>query len=199
MLLSYLILFWLHDRHASRGVIISLPSLPMERWAWQTLVVQLCLTLWPHGLQHTRFLVLYYLPEFAQTHVHWVRDGIQPSHPLSPRFLPSIFPSRRVFPNELALLIRWPKYWSFSISPSKDYSELTSLGLTGLISLQSKELSRVFSSMIVRKHQFFSAQPSLWFNSHIHIWLLEKPKHWLYRPLSVKWCLCFLIRCLGWS
>ena len=59
-------------------------------------------------------------------------------HPLL--FLPSIFPSIRVFPNELALLIRWTKYWSFSISPSKDYSGLTSLGLTGLISLQSKEL-----------------------------------------------------------
>ena len=60
-------------------------------------------------------------------------------HPLL--FLPSIFPSIRVFPNELAHLIRWPKYWSFSISPSKDYSGLTSLALTGLISLQSKELS----------------------------------------------------------
>ena len=49
------------------------------------------------------------------------------------------------------------------------------LGLTGLISLQSKRLSRVFSSTIIRKHQFFSAQPSLWSNSHIHTWLLEKP------------------------
>ena len=49
------------------------------------------------------------------------------------------------------------------------------LGLTGLISLLSKGLSRVFSNTTVRKHQFFSAQPSLWSNSHIHIWLLEKP------------------------
>ena len=48
------------------------------------------------------------------------------------------------------------------------------LGLTVLISLQSKGLSRVFSSTIVKKHQFFSAQPSLWSNSHIHTWLLEK-------------------------
>ena len=50
-----------------------------------------------------------------------------------------------------------------------------SLGLTGLISLLSKGLSRVFSSPTVQKHQFFSTQPSLWFNSHIHTWLLEKP------------------------
>ena len=49
------------------------------------------------------------------------------------------------------------------------------LGLTGLISLLSKGLSRVFFSITVRKHQFFSAQPSLWSNSHIHTWLLEKP------------------------
>ena len=49
------------------------------------------------------------------------------------------------------------------------------LGLTGLISLQSKGLSRVFSSTIIQKHQFFSAQPSLWSNSHICMWLLEKP------------------------
>ena len=49
------------------------------------------------------------------------------------------------------------------------------LGLTGLISLQSKGRSRIFSNTIVQKHQFFSAQPSLWTNSHIHTWLLEKP------------------------
>ena len=49
------------------------------------------------------------------------------------------------------------------------------LGLTGLISLQSKELSRVFSNTTVQKHQFFDTQPSLWSNSHIPTWLLEKP------------------------
>ena len=49
------------------------------------------------------------------------------------------------------------------------------LGLTGLISLLSKRLSKVFSSTTVQKHQFFCAQPFLWFNSHIHTWLLEKP------------------------
>ena len=79
--------------------------------------------------------------------------------------LPSIFPSIRVFSSELALHIRWPKYWSFSfsISPSNEYS-----GLTGLISFLSKGLSRVFSNSTIQKHQFFSTQPSLWSNSHIH-------------------------------
>ena len=70
------------------------------------------------------------------------------------------------------------------------------LGLTYLISLLSKGVSRVFSSTTVQKHQFFGNQLSLWFNSHIHTWLLEKPQLWLYRPLSPQWCLCFLICCL---
>ena len=71
--------------------------------------------------------------------------------------LPSIFPSVRVFSSELVLCIRWPKYWSFgfSIRPSNEYSGIFSLGLTGLISLQFKRLSRLFSSTTVQKHQFF--------------------------------------------
>ena len=89
-------------------------------------------------------------------------------HPLL--LLPSIFPNIRVFSNESALQIRWPKYWSFSfiINPSNEYSKLISLGLTGLISLQSKGLSRVFSNNTVQKHQFFGAEPSAWSNSYIH-------------------------------
>ena len=69
------------------------------------------------------------LPGFTQTHVHQVGDAIQPSHLLPPLFLlPSIFPSVRVFSNESALYIRWPKYWSFSfsISPSNEHSGLIS-------------------------------------------------------------------------
>ena len=57
------------------------------------------------------------------------------------------------------------------------------LGFTGFISLQSKELLRVFFNTAVQSHQFFSAQPSLWSSFHIHIWLLEKSKLWLYGPL----------------
>ena len=78
--------------------------------------------------------------------------------------LPSIFPSIRVFSNELAVQIRWPKYWSFSfsISLSNEYSGLISFRIDRFDLLLSKGLSRVFSSTTVRKHQLFGAQPSLW-------------------------------------
>ena len=73
------------------------------------------------------FPVLYRLPEFAQTHVHGVSDAIQPSHPLSPPSPPAFSLSQiRVFSNESALRIRCSKYWSFSISPSDEYSGLIS-------------------------------------------------------------------------
>ena len=96
-------------------------------------------------------------------------DSVMPSnhlvlcHPLL--LLPLIFPSIRLFSNESAICIRWQKYcsFSFSISPSNEYS-----GLTGLISLQSKGLSSNSSNTTVQKHQFFSAQLSLQSNSHIH-------------------------------
>ena len=80
-------------------------------------------------------------------------------HPLL--LLPSIFPSIRVFANESALRIMWPKYWSFSISPSNEYSGLISFRMDWLISLQARGLSRIFSNTTVQKHQFFSAQLSL--------------------------------------
>ena len=77
----------------------------------------------------------------------------------------SIFPSIKVFSNKSALHIRWPKDWSFSISPSNEYSGLIlgwTLGWTGLISSQSKELlSRVFSNTTVQKHQLIGAELSL--------------------------------------
>ena len=63
------------------------------------------------------------------------------------------------------------------------------LGLTGLISLLSKRLSKVFSSITIQNHQFFGTQPTLWSNSHISTWLLGKTQLWLYRPLLTKWCL----------
>ena len=106
--------------------------------------------------------------------------------------LPSVFPSIRVFSSESAFPIRWPKYWrfSFSIIPSNDYSRLFPLGLTGLISLEAKGFSRVFSTTIW-KCQLFGFQSSLWSNSCIHTWLLGKPYLWLYGLLSAKWCLWF--------
>ena len=82
---------------------------------------------------------------------------------------PSIFPSVRVFSSESALCIMWPKYWSFSfsISPSNEYSGLISFRIDWLDLLAVKGLSRFFSSTTIRKHQFFGAQPCLWSNSHI--------------------------------
>ena len=101
--------------------------------------------------------------------------------PLLLFLLPWIFPSIGVFSNESTLHIRWPKYWSFSfiINPSKNIQDWFPLGLTDLISLQSRGLSRIFSNTTVQKHNFFGAQPSLLSNSHINTWLLEKPWLWL--------------------
>ena len=89
---------------------------------------------------------------------------------------PSKFPTSRVFSNESVLCIRCPKYWTASVSVlPMNIQDWVPLRRTGLISLLSKGLSRVFSSSTVQKHQFFSNQPSLWPNSHILTWLLEKP------------------------
>ena len=95
--------------------------------------------------------------------------------PLLP--LPSIFPSIRVFSNESALRIRWPKYWSFSfnIRPSNEQPGLISFRMDWLDLLESKGLSRVFSNTTVQKHKFFITQLSLQSDSHIHTWPLEKP------------------------
>ena len=94
-------------------------------------VTKSCLTLC-HPRDHSTpgFPVLHYLPEFVQTHVQWVSDSIQPTHLLFLLLLlPSIFPSIRVFSKELALCMRWPKYWSFSISLSNKYSVLVFFGI----------------------------------------------------------------------
>ena len=94
-------------------------------------------------------------------------------HPLL--LLPLVLPSIRVFSIESVLHISWPKYWSFSfnISPSSEYSGLISFRIDWFDLPAVQELSRVFSSTTVQKHQFFSAQPSFWTDSHIRTWLLE--------------------------
>ena len=101
------------------------------------------------------------LPKFMSTESVMPPNHVILSHPLL--LLSSIFPSIRVFSNESALIIRWPKYgsFSFSISPSNEYSGLDSLGLTGLIFLLSKGLSRVFSRTTDQQYQLFSTLPSL--------------------------------------
>ena len=137
-----------------------------------------CLTLCdPMNCSTPGFLVFHYIPEFAQTHVHWVDNTIHLILCCPLLLLPSIFPSFRVFSSESALHIRWPKYWSSASASAlpMNIQDWFPLGLISLISLQSKGLSRVFSNTTVQKHQFFSAQLSLWSNSHIHTWPLETP------------------------
>ena len=122
------------------------------------------------------FSVLHYLPEFAEAHVHYIGDAIQPSHPL---MLPSP-PALNL--SQLQGLSQCQLFVSSSQSIGASTSVLPvniqgwfPLGLSGLISLQSKGLSRVFSTTTVWKHQFFCVQAFLWFNSHICTRLLEKP------------------------
>ena len=92
------------------------------------LVAKLCPTLCdPMKYGTFVFPVIHCLPKFAQTHVHWISDVIQLTHPLPPPSLPALnLSSIRIFSNELALHIRWSRYWSFSISPSTEYSGLIS-------------------------------------------------------------------------
>ena len=105
-------------------------------------VTQSCPTLCdPMNCSTPGLPVHHHLPEFTQTHVHWVGDAIQPSHPLpSPFLLPPIPPSIRVFSNESTLPMRWPKYWSFSFSiiPSKEHTGLISfrMDLLDLLAVQ---------------------------------------------------------------
>ena len=123
----------------------------------------------PHGLQHTRLphTSLSQTHVFAQTHDHQISDAIQPSHPpssSSPTF--NLVHSIRVFSNESALHIRWPDYWSFSISTSKEYSGLISLRIDwfGLLAVQAtlKSLLQHHSlkASILWPSAFFMVQPS---------------------------------------
>ena len=133
------------------------------------------------------------LPEFAQIHVHWVGDAIEPSHLLPP---PSTFAFNLsqhqsgwwvCFSNELALLIRWPKYWSFSfsISPFTEYLGLISFRIDwfDLLAVQGtlKSLLQHHSS----KHHFFGAQLSLWSNFQYFYFLYVQS--WINLLISVWW------------
>ena len=126
-------------------------------------------TLWnPMDSSTPGLPVHHQLLEFTQTHVYWVGDAIQPSHPLLSPSPASIFCSIRVFSNESALHIRWPKYWSFSlnITPSREHSGLISFRMDGLdlLALQGtlKSLLQHHSSKasIVKHSGFFTVQLS---------------------------------------
>ena len=104
---------------------------------------------------------LHYSPEFAQTHVHWVSDAIQPCRPVTPfSFLPPVFPSIGVFPSESALCIRWLEYWSFSfsISPSNKYYRVDFPQDWLVCSPCCPRDSSILPSTTVWRHQFFGAQ-----------------------------------------
>ena len=144
-------------------------------------VAQSCPTLCDPMNHSTPGLPAYHqLPEFTQTHVHWVGDAIQPSHPLlSCPFssCPQPLPASGSFP--MSQLFTWGGQ-SSGVSASASVLPMNTqdwcpLGWTGWISLQSKGLSRVFSNITAQKHQFFGTQLSSQSNSHIHTWPLEKP------------------------
>ena len=138
---------------------------------FSSLVTQLCPTLCdPMNHSTPGLLVHHQLLEFTQTHIHRVSDAIQPSHPLSSLLLlPPIPPSIRVFSNESALHMRWPKYWSFSfsISPSNEHPGLFSFRMDwlDLLAVQGtlKSLLQHHSSKasILRCSAFFTVQLSL--------------------------------------
>ena len=135
-----------------------------------------------HGLQHTRLFFPSLSPRVCSDSCplsQWCYLTIYPLPPLSPFALN--------ISHHLGLF-QWVssshKVASIGASVSARVLPVNIqgwflLGLTGLISLLSKGLSRVLSNTIIQKHQFFGSQPSLWSNSHIHTWLLEKPKLWL--------------------
>ena len=174
--------------------LIALPLTCRNHWMVFSyyIVVVVSSSLRSHGMQHA---------------VHWVLKSIElmmPSnnlilcHPLL--LLLSIFPSIRVFSNESALHIRWPKYWSFnfSVSPSNEFSGLTSFRID-------------WFDLAVQGTQEFSPTPQFKSINSSALSLLYGPtltsihdyrknhSFWLYWPLSAKWCLCFLICCLGLS
>ena len=136
-------------------------------------------SLWPMDCSTPGFSIYNQLLEPAQIHIHQIGDAIQPSHPLSSPSHPAFNLSQHqgLF-QWVSSLHQVAKLLGVSASASvlpKNIQDWFPLGLTGWISLQSKELSRVFSNTTVQKHQFFGTQFSLWSNSHIHTRLLEKP------------------------
>ena len=141
----------------------------------------------PHGLQHARLPCPSPSPKVCPSSCplhQWCHPAILSCDALF-SFCP-LFPRSRDFPNELAVHIRWPKYWTFSLSISlpNENSGLISLKV-GLI-LLSSGLPGVFSSTTVGRDQFFGVLPSCWSSSHNHTWPLGGPLPWLYWPLSAE-------------
>ena len=140
-------------------------------------VPQSCLTLCdPMDCSTPGFPVHRQFLELAQTHVHQVNDAIQPSYSFPFSFCLQSFPASESFPVSLFFASGGQ---SIGVSASTSVIPMNTqdwfpLGWIGLISFQSKGLSGVFFSTTVQKHQFFGVQLSLWYDSHICTWLLEK-------------------------
>ena len=169
--------------------IWTLNTMPMElssMWCWWVSSVQFSCsvvsdTLRPHRLQYTR------LPgtsptskfELAQTHVHWGSYTLQSSHPMSSPPPPTFNFSPASASSPVSQFFASGGQ-SIRVSASASVLPMNiqdwfPWGLTGLIFLQSKGVSRIFSNTTFQKHQFFGTQLSLWSKPHIHTWLLEKP------------------------
>ena len=144
-----------------------------------SLVAQSCLTLWPHGQQYIRLPCPSPAPGDCSDSCpssQWCYPTISSSLiPLS--FCLQSFPASGSFPMSQFFASGGQSIGASASAsvPPMNIQDWFPLGFTGLISLQSKGDSRVFSNTTVQKHQFFVAQPSLWSNSHIHTWLQEKP------------------------
>jgi len=143
-------------------------------------------SLWPHGLQHTR-------PPCPSPALRACSNSCPSSQWCHPTISPSVIPFSHLQSFSASGSFPMSHFFSSggqsvgvpasaSVLPM-NIQDWFPLGLTGLTSVQSKGLSRVFSNTTVQKYQFFGAQPSLWSKSHIHISLPEKPWLWLYGPL----------------
>ena len=139
-------------------------------------------SLWPHGLQHARPPCPSPTPGVHpnQRPLSWWCHPTISSSVVRFSSCPQSFPASRSFQMN-QLFTSGGQSIGVSVSTwvlTMNTQDWSPLGWARWISLQSKGLSRVFSSTTVQKHQFFSVQLSLWSNSHIHTWLLEKPQPW---------------------
>ena len=149
----------------------------------KVLVTQSCPTLRPMDCSPPDSSVLHYLVGLAQIHVHWVGDAIQPSCPLLSPFS-SCLPSFPAWGSFLMSQLFTSSGWSIGASASTSVLPMNiqdwfPLGLTGLISLQSKDSRESTPNTTVQRHSFFFSQPSLLYNSHIYTWLLENSVYML--------------------
>ena len=163
-------------------VVVRLPS---HVWLFAIAWTAACQATLSFTISLTLFKLLFIESVMASNHLIFCQSLI---------LLPSIFSSISMS----ALCIRWPKYWSFSTSPSNEYSGL-------IFRTDCFDLLAVQGTLknLLQHHNL--KESLLWHSaffmvhSHICTWLLEKPQPWLYGPFSAKWCLCFLIHCLGLS